>query len=217
MWSTPRSGDGGPKSVELERILDHVGNGHRKDAGQPADVGSLEAASRPSQAEAGQHVGPCRAAQVGRRRARELGEQPASAPDPAVQVEHGVGVAPGSMPEAVGGARGIAPEGDPLAVRVRHERRDVGRDKPQSVLAQPQLARHRRSQAAHRVGERRHAGTGHDLAGVGRTAEPLACFQDQRRQSGAGEQAPGNQAVVAAADDDRVPAVTRRAARAGAS
>ena len=61
-----------------------------------------------------------------------------------------------------------------------------------------------RMQQAHRAAERGELEAGHRLLGDRGAAEHLAAFEHQRTQPGAREIGAAGQAVVAAADDDRV-------------
>ena len=61
-----------------------------------------------------------------------------------------------------------------------------------------------RVQDAHDVGEDRGAEAGRELLGHGGPAEDVAALQDQHLEPGLGEVAAADEAVVAAADDDRV-------------
>ena len=75
------------------------------------------------------------------------------------------------------------------------------------MLRQLELADDLGAQQAHDVREDREAEAREELLGDGRAAEDVAPLEDERLHPGAGQVGGADQAVVAAADDDRVVAL----------
>jgi hypothetical protein len=72
------------------------------------------------------------------------------------------------------------------------------------VSLEIEVADDRRAKAADRVGQRRDADAWRELRRPGRTTERVAPLEDDRPKPGLAEVGSRHQAVVAAADDDRV-------------
>ena len=142
---------------------------------------------------------------VGRRGAAQLGQEAAERADEAVEagVARGVVARPGA--QAVGGPLDVVVEGDRRAVGGRSEDPDLRRDQVQPVAAQREVANDRRLEPADRVGDGGDPDAGPQLVGIGNPTDPLAALEDERREAALGQVGRGDQAVVAAADDDRVP------------
>ena len=80
----------------------------------------------------------------------------------------------------------------------------VGGQDLEAELRELELADHLRVQQAHDVGEDREGEARHDLLGHGGAADDVAALEDERLQPRLGEVGAADQAVVPAADDDRV-------------
>ena len=116
---------------------------------------------------------------------------------------------------------GRAPRVLPVVQRVAVARRDelqrVARRHLEAVAGQPEIVDHLRAHHAGDVGGGRGAETRGDLLGDAGAADHVAPFEDAGAQAGARQQTGGHQAVVAAADDQRVPAGGRHQAMMGSS
>jgi hypothetical protein len=94
----------------------------------------------------------------------------------------------------------------PVAFAERGERA-VERQDIEAVFRELQVANDLGAQQGHDVREDAEAEAREQLLGDGRAAQDLALFEDESLQSGASEVCRADQAVVAAADDDRVVAL----------
>ena len=121
--------------------------------------------------------------------------------------------------ELRGRPAGIAPQRDRPPIGLRREDPHLGLDQPQTVLAQPKLARNGGPESANRVGQRRHTHARRNLGRLGHSADLFSAFQHDDPQSGARQVRRADQAVVARADDDRVVGTlpTRQAARSSSA
>ena len=96
--------------------------------------------------------------------------------------------------------------GRPVAGAERGERAVEGQD-VEAMPRQLELADDLRAEQRHDVREDRESEAREDLLGDRRAAEDVALFEDQGLHPGPGEIRGADEAVVAAADDDRVVAL----------
>ena len=134
-------------------------------------------------------------------------EDVGDARDPPVELEVGVGVALGDLRDRLSGLAVVLGLDDRTAASHRH----VPLAQGEELEAEPlelQLAPERRRHQAHRVAERvdLDAGilVGPRLARVGRPAGLVALLEHERARATLGQERGGDEAVVAAADHDRV-------------
>ncbi len=112
--------------------------------------------------------------------------------------------------------------GAPEVVAIERRERAVEGQDLQPVAGQRQVTDDLRAQQAHDVREDAEAEAREDLLGERRAAEDLATLEDERPEATPGEIGRADEAVVAAADDDRVvalghePESSLASARAGA-
>src|SRR5438034_642516 len=78
-----------------------------------------------------------------------------------------------------------------------------------AVLAQPQVSNDRRPKPPDRVRRDRPAEAGGDLAGLGRPTNVVPPLEDECSETGPGKVGRGDESVVPAPDDDRVPGAAR--------
>ena len=150
-----------------------------------------------------QRVGGIVAEQVGRRRVDQRLQRLAHLRHVVLVLIHRVGVVlavPGDLFEV-----GVAVGAHQQVVAVLHRRERAGHlDRHEAVLGQLEIMDDVGAQQAERVRERGEVEPGDQLLGDRRAADDVAPLDDQRLQARLGEVRAVDQAVVAAADDDRV-------------
>ncbi len=197
-------GDRALEVVVLEERVEHVADGHREDPDQLLDVALGHAGDAPGLLEDARDVDRSLRAQrggladhhrphevggheeevlellvAGGVLLRELGDRLAGLADVVVEDDRAVGSHRG-----VGGVEGVRLVAVALQLEVVDDLRLEHRDD---------------------VGGARDAGAWPDLFGHARAAEDVATLEDERPEAGASEVGTGSQAVVPAADHDRVP------------
>ena len=195
----------GPQGLVREALPDEIGHGHGERAQQVAAVVATQPAVAHAEPQPGQRVAGRWRAHVGRRGGGEAAQEAGQRAHATVELRVRRGVRRRTGLELRGGARGIRPQGQRAAVRLRREDPRLGLHEGQAVALQAEVAVDVGAQPPDRVGQRRHAHAGDQLVGDGGPAEAVAPLQEQRAQPGAGQVRGGRQAVVAAADDDGVP------------
>ncbi len=106
----------------------------------------------------------------------------------------------------------VLAEEEVVAVLHRSERRRH-KERHEAVLRQLEVVDDVRPEEAEGVRERREPEARSELLGDRRPADDVAPLEDERPQAGLGEVGPVDEAVVAAADDDRVVAPVARRGR----
>ena len=139
----------------------------------------------------------------GRRVVEERPDRLADPVEVVVVAVVGVGVVRRVPPDLLDVLAVVVAEQQVVAVTGRVERRRH-HQRQEPVLDQVELVDDLRPEQAQRVGERRELEPGHQLLGDRRAADEVALLEDQGAQPRLGEVAGVDQAVVAAADDDRV-------------
>ncbi len=86
----------------------------------------------------------------------------------------------------------------------RQEIRERTLDHPQAVIGELQLANDLRIEQAHRIGGRGVAKAGREFLGDRGAADERAALEHPHLETGAGEIAGADEAVVSAADDDDI-------------
>ncbi len=213
------AGPGADHPVDRERALDlrrgepvveQVGDRHRHQPGHVGDRADVEAPVPPGQPEGVGQVTRLARADRGRDGQQQRAEHVGQAAEPGVPLRVGVGVALGPLRDLVVGAlRVLLVQGEASAFRERL----VVRPHREDLVAVPlelEVVHDRRREERHHVGEPRHPELGR--VGPGRLGRGGAAggpprLQDQGLRAGAGEVGGRDQAVVPAADDDRVVAV----------
>ncbi len=143
-------------------------------------------------------------AEVGRRFEDEIAQRIGRGFDGAVVVGQALRVARGKssqFPLRIGEGRS---QPERTAVGQRQEIRERALDDPQAVSGEPEFADDCRIEEAHGVGGRGIAKTGSELLGDRRAADDRAALEHPYFETGAGEIAGADEAVVTAADDDDV-------------
>ena len=215
-----RTGPGPDHAVDRERALDlrrlepvveQVGDRHRHQPGHVGDRADVKAAVAPGQPEGLVQVAGLARAEVRRHGEQQRAEHFGQPGQPGVPARHGVGVLlrpPGDLVVVPLGVVGVELDRAALGkgLVVRAHRVDLV-----AVPLQLQVVDDRRGQQRHHVGQPGHL----EIRGVrpgslgGRGAAGLRpSLEHQRARARAGQVGRGDQAVVPAADDNRV--VVRR-------
>ena len=172
-----------------------VGDPRAVAGGEPAELGELARAQPP---------------RIGRRGVEQREDQLRDLGQPGLEPGQGAGVGGAEPPDPLLGLREVVVEMQRRAVgeQVEGGTRRIDLD---SALDQAQVAPDRLAQHAEYVGARRRAVAGRELLGDAAAADDLAALADKRPHSRPREVEPGDEAVVAAADDQCVPGGAVRA------
>ncbi len=155
-----------------------------------------------------------RALHVGRGRGVQVGQEAGQGSDPRSKRGYASASCGRARAQLLGGPRGIGPQRERRAVRLRREHAHRRIDEREAVPLQPEVLDHRPPQPPDRVRDARRPDAGRDLVGR-RGCRPPSRGAPAPATAAAGlrQVRRGHQAVVAGADDDRV--VGRRAASRG--
>jgi hypothetical protein len=182
----------------------------RQERDHRRDVVAADAADAPSHPQRLEDAGQAAGVDVRGGFHEERLEVAGESLEPAVDRAERLGVSLRERAQLGHGAARVGPPGEVGVVGERHVQGGIAGHHAQPVGGERQLVDHLGSQHARDVGRRGGAAAGVDLLGDAAAAHDLAPLEHQRAQAGAGEVRGGGEAVVAGADDDRIPGVGGR-------
>src|SRR5712691_4720000 len=189
--------------IAVEPVVEQVARAARHELPQVALLGALQASEPSAKSQRAQPVAPA-SAEIGRRLEDQPPQRISGGFYRAIVVWQARSIArrkSGQLPLRVGDRRS---QPERAAVGQRQEIRERTLDDPQPVIGELEFANDLRIEKAHRIGGRGVAKAGCELLGDRRTADDGAALEHPYPETGAGEIAAADEAVVAAADDDYI-------------
>jgi hypothetical protein len=214
-WAGPRADHAGDAEqpahrVGLEALLDEIGDARGEQAGQVERRAYVHLAQLGEERGLlGQRLGAL-GPELGRDLVQQRADERAEPGEPFLPPLVRVGVVRGELADLGAARRRVVGEREVAAVGARREVRALWIDVV-AVLGQAQVAHHRLGEQAHDVrqaGDREIGAEG--LFGDRGAADGVPAFQHEHAAAGAGKVTGGDEAVVAAADDDHVVSVRHR-------